>query len=109
MNTTKIIERISKEHFGTIIAKYKNKIHVSPHALFPINNTQKDFYNEDMLTRTLLNEKPYDIGLQRNGRYSVFYKRKNGYLQLVVDVQKNRLEVVTFINPYTIPDLTRLK
>lgn len=109
MNTTKIIERVSKETFKDIVSRYEDRIHISPHAYFPVNNTQKDIYNDDAFKNALLKERPYDIGLQRNGRYIVFYKRKNNYLGLIVSVQPTQLEVVTFINPKIIPNLARLK
>lgn len=109
MNTTKIVKDVNKEAFKSIISKYKGNIKASPHALFHLSDSQRNVFNEKDLVKFLLNEKPESIGLQRNGRYAVFYKRKNYYLRIILEVKPSQIEIVTFINTETIPIMKRLK
>ncbi len=105
METTRIIEKVDKSRLRNIISKYRNKIHVSSHAFFHINGAQRKVYNRESLIRTLKKENPVLIGLQKNGRYAFFYKRKDHYLRLIVDIKDNRVEVVTFINTDYLPNI----
>lgn len=109
MNTTRIIEAVSKDRFKRIISKYKNNIHVSPHAFFHLNDAQRDVYNEQHLINILLQERPHLIGLQKNGRYAAFYKRKDHYLRLILEIKETKIELVTFINTEYIPHIKRMK
>ena len=77
MNTTKIIEEVSPEQFGEIISKYKGNISISPHALEHLSDSQRKIFNEKELILTLIRENPRGIGLQRNGRYACFFRRKH--------------------------------
>lgn len=109
MNTQKIIERIDKDQFKELVSKYKTKIFVGGHALEHLSMGQRKLYEEDNLKNPLLKEKPVEIGLQKNGRYAVYYTRNKGFLKLILSIMDNRLEIVTFINVETIPNLEKMK
>lgn len=109
MNTTKIIEEITKERFKILISKYINSIKISSHAFDHLNESQRKIFKEEDLIKVVKKENPYSIGLQRNGRYAVFYRRKNGYFRIILQVKEARIEVVTFINTDNIPHMKRLK
>lgn len=109
MNTTKIIESISCTEFKDTIEKYKTKIHVSTHALEHLSSAQRKIFNEEKLINTLLKEKPIGIGLQRNGRYAVFFKKDKYYLKIILAVKEHKIEIITFLNTENIPNLKRVE
>ncbi len=57
----------------------------------------------------IIKENPQGIGLQRNGRYAVFYKRKEGFTKIICEIKRNNFEIITFINTDNMPNLKRLK
>ena len=109
MNTTKIIEVVSISRFKQIISEYKSKIKVSPHALDHLSEAQRKVFKEEDLITTLTRENPRGVGLQRNGRYASFFRRKKGYLRIIFELKTDKLEVITFINTDYIPNLKRLE
>ncbi len=108
MHTTKIIEHVPKTDFKKLITERKNNIHVSSHALFHLNNAQRKIYNEEYLIKTLLTERIYFAGLQQNGCYAAFYKRKDDYLKIIIEITHLRIEIVTFLYTKNLPNLERL-
>ena len=109
MNTTKIIESISIQRFKDILSKYKSNIKVGPHAFDHLSDAQRKLFKDEDLIRILTRENPRGIGLQRNGRYAAFFRRKEGFLRIIFEVKKDRLEIITFINTDYIPNLKRLE
>jgi hypothetical protein len=109
MNTTDIIENIEQERFREIITKDNSRITVSPHALDHLSASQRRIFKEEDLIQPVLTEKPEGVGLQRNGRYSAFYKRKWGYLKIIIHVTEQKIEIITFINVEKMPNLKRMK
>ena len=108
MNTTKIIESVSIQRFKDILSKYKSKIKVGPHALDHLSDSQRKVFKEEDLINILLRETPRGIGLQRHGRYAVFFRRKEGFLRIIFEVKKDRLVIITFINTDYMPNLKLL-
>ena len=90
MNTTKIIEEVSKEDFKEIVVKYSSKINVSSHAFDHLNMAQRNIFKDETLKDMIIKENPQSIGLQKNGRYAVFYKRKEGFTKLICEINKNQ-------------------
>lgn len=109
MNSTKITESISYSKFKEILEEYKSKIHISPHALEHLSISQRKLFKEEVLINTLLKEKPAGIGLQRNGRYAVFFRKDNYYLRIICTIKKHKFEIITFLNTDNIPNLKRLR
>ena len=109
MNTTKIIESVSIQRFKRIIFKYKSRINVSSHALDHLSEAQRKVYKEEGLINTLLKETPRGVGLQRNGRYAVFFRTKHGFTRIICEIKHNRFEIVTYINTDSMPNLKRLE
>ena len=109
MNTTKIIEEVSLSKFKQIISAYKSKIKLSTHALDHLSDSQRKVFKEEELINPLLRETPRGIGLQKNGRYAVFFRKKEGYLRIIFEVTNDRLVIITFINTDTMPNLRRLQ
>lgn len=109
MNTTKIIEEIPKEDFKEIIEKYSSKIRVSPHAFDHLNQAQRNIFKDETLINMIGEENPRGVGLQKNGRYAIFYKRKEGFTKLICEIKRDYFEIITFINTDNMPNLKRLK
>lgn len=109
MNTTKIIEAVSTNGFKQILSNYKNKIKVSPHALDHLSDAQRKVFKEEELVGILAKETPKGVGLQRNGRYAAFFRKKWGYIRIILELKEDRLEIITFINTDTMPNLNRLE
>ena len=109
MNTTKIIKEVSLEEFKDIISKYKGKIEINPHALDHLSYAQRKLFKEQELIDTILKENPRGVGVQRNGRYAAFYRRNWGFLKIILDIKDPKLEIITFINTETMPNLKRLE
>ena len=109
MNTTKIMESVSIHRFKQIIFKYKSNIKVGPHALDHLSDAQRKVFKEEDLINILSRENPRGIGLQRNGRYAAFFRRKEGYLRIIFELKSDRLEIITYLNTDTIPNLKRLE
>ena len=108
MFTTKIIEEVDKTHFSGIVERHKEHIVVSPHACDHLSDAQRKIFNEETLKGVILNQQPVGIGLQRNGRCASFYKRKGGFLKIILAIKETQLEIITFINTKTMPNLKRL-
>lgn len=47
--------------------------------------------------------------MQRNGRYAAFYRRNWGFLRIILEIKDPKLEIITFINTETMPNLKRLE
>jgi len=109
MSTTKIIEKVSISRFNRILSKYKGKIVVGPHALDILSTAQRKVFKQEDLFKILVGEKTKGVGLQKNGRYAVFFRRKEGFIRLILEVKKKRLEIITFMNTDTMPNLKGLK
>lgn len=60
---------------------------------------------DEALISVLCEEKPSFIGLQQNHNYTVFFKRKRGYLRLIFKVHKQNIEIVTFYVTDHVPTL----
>lgn len=108
VNTTKIIEKIDADTFKEIVNKNKDNIFVGAHAFDHLSMSQRKIFKEEDLIKPLLQETPIQIGLQRNGRYAVFYRRDKYYLRLIISVSVKKLEIITFINTENLLNLERL-
>ena len=96
MLTAKLIKRIDRAVFEKIVAE--REIVVSAHALDHLNIFQRNIYDENCLINVLRKERFYFVGLQKNGKYAVFFRRKDHYLKLIVVVTDLKVKIVTFLN-----------
>ncbi len=108
MNTTKIVKSVDFDEFNRIISDYETRIKVGPHALDHLSNAQRGLFKEQEVVNILVRQAPKGIGLQRNGRYAAFFKRKIGYMKIIFELKKDRLEIITFINTDSLPNIKRL-
>src|SRR3989344_4941300 len=103
LNTTRVVKRISSQEFKDLVKKYSSCIEISPHALDHLSNAQRKIFDEKYLVNPLLSENPIFIGLQKNGRYAVLYRRKDYFLKIILVEKLKSIEVVTFINTKKAP------
>lgn len=99
--TTRPIEEIDKSRYKQIIAN--KDIKISSHALDHLSEKQRKVFKEEELLHMLEKEVPRKAYLQKNGRYAVYFRRTDGYRKLVVEVEDNKLTIVTFIDTLEIP------
>lgn len=109
MNSTKIVKEVNLEDFKEVLSKYKGNIYVNPHAIDHLSDAQRKVFKEQGLIDTVLKENPRGVGLQRNGRYAAFYRRNWGFLRIILEIKDPKLEIITFINTETMPNLKRLE
>ncbi|MBS3147395.1 hypothetical protein J4219_00760 [Candidatus Woesearchaeota archaeon] len=107
--SAKIIDSLDIAIFKQIIEDYKSKLSVSAHALDHLSIAQRKILNEDSLKKIVLSEEPRGIGIQKNGRYAVYYRRTDGFLKIILEKKEQRLEVITFINADSMPTLGKLR
>ncbi len=101
----KIIAKIGKGDFKEMVES--SVLIVSEHALDRLNEGQRKVFKEEQLYRVIKTESPEGIGLQENGRISAFYRRKHGYLRVILE-RNSFLTIRSFTNPATMPNLDRL-
>ena len=102
----RIEKRIEVKTFLETIKNYnKEQIMTTQHTFFRLNEQQRKIFKESMLKGYLLDKIPILVGIQFNGNYAVFYDySKNEVLRLMLDIQPNKIEIVTFY----LPDKTQL-
>lgn len=105
MATTRIVKRIELIEFKDLIDKYENFIEVNPHANFRLDDAQRKVYKDEYLVEILTKEHPVLIGIQENGRYAAFFRRKEGYLRIIFAVDPIQIEIGTFYITETIPKI----
>lgn len=53
----------------------------------------------------LTKENPRKAYLQENGRYSVYYRRRDGYRKVIVEITNDKTVVVSFMDTPEIPKI----
>ena len=109
VDTTKIVKEVSKIDFEELLQKFKHLIFVGDHSLDLLSEAQREIFGKEELIKIVLNETPVGVGLQKNGRYAVFFRRKNYFLRIILEDKISKLEIITFINARNIINFKRLK
>lgn len=100
MVSSKIVKRVPNEKLHEILRG--RRIVVSSEALFRLSEGQRKIFKEENLIHLLLHEKPRLIGVQANGRYAAFFRRKEGFIRIIFAAGKN-IEIITFFITGDIP------
>ena len=97
----RIEKRVEVKTFLETIKNYtKEQIITAQHTFFRLNEQQRKIFKESVLKEYLLAKTPTLVGIQFNGNYAVFYDySKNEVLRLMLDIQPNKIEIVTFYLP----------
>lgn len=103
-----IREKIEVSHFVKQISKYKDtQIECTQHARFRLSEKQREIYTAKELTRILLHETPFLVGLQEDEKHAVFYRHENKVLKVIVAFSTHKVYIITFyfIQEWQIPKL----
>lgn len=105
MLRTRIVRKISIETYHSLIHRYESKIKCGTDALFRLNEGQRKLFKCKDIINTLTKESPRSVGIQANGRYAAFFRRKEGFIRIIFEINTmfNRLEIVTFTWEDNIP------
>lgn len=102
----KAVEEISKEGFKEAIRD--KPIRISHHALDHLSESQRKVFKVQELLYMVRKESPRKVFFQENGRYAPYYRRKDGYRKLIIQVGQSKATIVSFIDTVEIPKI-RLK
>ena len=97
----RIEKRIGVKTFLETIKNYnQEQIVTTQHTFFRLNEEERKIFKESVLKEYLTAKIPILVGIQFNGNYAVFYDySKNEVLRLTLDIQPNKIEIVTFYLP----------
>lgn len=95
MASTRIAQRIEYIDYRALMTAYRDRIHVSGHALARFSEKQRNVYKDENLATILTQESPRLVGIQENGRHAAFFRRSEGYLRIVFVVYEDMIEIVT--------------
>ncbi len=101
--TTKPIKEISAEELKYLIKE--KAVEIADHALFHLSNKQRKIFNVEELLQMIQKETPRKVYLQENGRYRAYYRKKDGFRKLIVEIGK-KVVVVSFMDEIEIPRIT---
>ena len=93
--------KVEVENFLDTIKSYnKEQINTTDHTFFRLSEKQRKIFKDEVLKEYLLAKIPILVGIQFNGNYAAFYDySKNEALRLMLDIQPNKIEIVTFYLP----------
>ena len=103
MYTTKPVKELTAIEYKDIL-KDKDII-ISPHALWHLSMKQRKVFNEEELLNTLNRENPRKAYLQENGRYAAYYRKKDGFRKIIIEVN-GKIIIVSFMDMLELPKLT---
>ena len=94
----RIEKRIEVKTFLETIKNYaEEQIVTTQHTFFRLNDEERKIFKESVLKEYLTAKIPILVGIQYNRGYAVFYDySKNEALRLILDMQPNKIEIVTF-------------
>jgi len=72
------------------------EIKTTDHTFFRLNKRQRKIFKEKIIKEIILSEDPFLIGIQKNKNYAVFYNYKKDVLKIILDMQFNKINIVTF-------------
>ncbi len=92
-----IVKRVLREEYEELMKKHEGKIRISSHAADRLSTGQRKVFREIDVIRPLLQERPVYVGLQKNGRYSIFFRRTEGFMRIILEIGKEYIVVITFM------------
>lgn len=93
----KIERKIEIKEFIDIVKNFKeNDINATNHTFFRLNEQQRKVFKDKLIKEIILNETPILAGIQHNQCYAVFYKYGNDSLRVILELQANKINIVTF-------------
>ncbi len=99
--STRIVKTLGSEAFSHLVTG--TAVTINPHARFRLHEAQRGLYASEILARIMHEESPALAGIQSNGKYTAFFRRKVGYLRIIFTVDRNVIEVITFYQTAALP------
>jgi len=107
-NNKKIKKRVDINEFVKFIKEYKKEqIECTDHTFFRLSQKQREIFTCEELKKILFDEKPFLVGIQHNENYAVFYKYKNKNIRIILGINSQKINIVTFyyIEQWQIPKI----
>lgn len=93
----RIEKKISVEQFLSIIKNFDmNDYHTTDHTFFRIKEKERKIFKDKIIKEYLLGATPNLVGLQYNENYAVFYKYGKDTLRIILNIEPERINIVTF-------------
>ncbi len=94
----KIGKSVDIKIFLETIKNYtEEQIVTTKHTFFRLAEKQRKIFKDIIIKNYLLIKEPRLVGIQNNNLYAVFYDyHKDEALKLILDIQPNKIEIVTF-------------
>ena len=104
-DTTKPLKELSAEEIAFLL--YNKHVELSDHALVYIETGERKVFITEELISLVERQKPSKAYFQQNGRYGIYYRLREGYRKLVLEIQEQKVVIVTYMDTDEIPK-TRL-
>lgn len=108
MRTTRIIRRLDSRRFHDFLKESADKITFDSHVLDHLILFQRGLHSIEALLALILREIPSGVGLQQNGRIALFYRRKEGFIRVIIFLSNNCIRIETFFWSCSMPNMQRL-
>jgi hypothetical protein len=83
---------------------YRGKIlEVAAHAHDHIDRYERNVFKPEELILRIRRETPRKVFLQENGRYSVYFRTKEGYLELIISIESAKAVIISFMEQDELP------
>lgn len=103
----KIVRIVEIANFLEIIRDYKpEQIICTDHTFFRLSESQRKIFKCETLRELIIHDEPLSVGLQQNGNYAVFYKHEKKVIRVIIDLQNEKINIVTF---YFVNQVPRIK
>jgi len=103
ITSTRITTKLTVENLRELLGKNGCNVVIGPHALQRLSQSQRKVFNQNELITPLLKDSPSIAGQQENGNYALYFRRKEGFLKIILAEKKDRLEIVTFMHTQSTP------
>jgi len=92
-----IVRKVEIKDFLNLIRDYKaEQIECTEHTFFRLSDAQRKILKCEKLKEYILYEEPILVGIQKNGNHAVFYKHEKKVMRMIIDIQHQKINIVTF-------------
>jgi hypothetical protein len=93
----KIEKRVKIEDFRDMMDRFTEyDLITTEHTFFRLRQGDRKVFKDIIIKDYLLGQEPLLVGLQFNRNYAVFYRYGKDILKIILDVQADKIYVVTF-------------
>ena len=101
--TTRPVEELEPKQFRLLLKG--KRISISPHALDHLSNNQRKLFKPEEIIMRVQKENPRRVFLQWNGRYAAYYRCKQDFQKIIMDIISEDAIIITFMNVAVLPDI----